>query len=74
MKEKALDWLRYAQADYLVAKMILKPEDLLAGMSAYHSQQAAEKALKAYLIYLDKEIPRSHEPCFVESIMCSLGY
>ena len=52
------EWLRKAEND-LKASMILLQEELLDG-SAFHAQQAAEKALKAILVALGVKPPRTH--------------
>jgi HEPN domain-containing protein len=33
----------------------------LAGLTAFHCQQAAEKALKAFLAWHDQTVPRTHD-------------
>ena len=57
----AAAWLEYADADAEVASLIgASPH--LAHMACFHAQQAAEKALKAYLAWLgDEAIPRTHD-------------
>ena len=56
------EWLRYAQNDLVVAKHCL--EDLhpkQTEIACYHSQQCAEKALKAFLIFKDIDPPKIHD-------------
>lgn len=54
-------WLQYAEADLKVANLLEGHEDM-APIIAFHSQQAAEKALKGYLARLgDEAIPRTHD-------------
>ena len=56
------EWLRYAQNDLVVAKHCL--DDLYprqTEIASYHSQQCAEKALKAFLIYKDIDPPKIHD-------------
>ena len=56
-REVVCRWLRRAQEDLVVA------EDELGNItwaSVFHSQQAAEKALKALLIALGMRPPRTH--------------
>lgn len=64
-KEKAQyiqNWLQKAENDLKVAEIVLesdeekKPFDTVC----FHCQQAVEKWLKAYLIYLDVMFPRTH--------------
>jgi HEPN domain-containing protein len=55
------EWLRYAGNDLIVARHSF--EDLYpkqTEISAYHCQQCAEKALKAFLFSNDIEPPRIH--------------
>lgn len=52
-------WLRIAKEDLKVAKLAL-PEELF-GPVAYHCQQAAEKALKGYLVSKKQPIIKTHE-------------
>ena len=47
----AEDWLRYAKSDLELAR-IEKPEGVLLENLCFHAQQAAEKTLKAVLIFL----------------------
>ena len=55
----AEDWLRYARSDLELAR-IEKPEGILLESLCFHAQQAAEKALKAVLIFLEIDYPRTH--------------
>lgn len=52
-------WLRIAKEDLLAAKSLIKVE--LFSSVAYHSQQSAEKAFKAYLIFKEHSLIRSHD-------------
>lgn len=58
--EESRDWLTRAKRDLLVAEQTLRVEPVLAEQVAFHSQQAAEKALKAFLTAHDRPIPRTH--------------
>ena len=42
-------WIEYARKDLLAAKLLLENGGELIAQSAYHSQQCAEKIIKAYL-------------------------
>ncbi|GMO42217.1 MAG: HEPN domain-containing protein [Treponemataceae bacterium] len=56
------EWLRYANNDLISARHLF--EDLYpkqTEISAYHCQQCAEKALKAFLFFNDIEPPRIHD-------------
>jgi HEPN domain-containing protein len=59
--ELVKEWLQLAHNDLIVAKHTL--EDLYprqTEISCFHCQQAAEKSLKAYLLFCDIEPPRVH--------------
>lgn len=51
-------WIRKARSDMLAMTASLKAGALDA--CCFHAQQAAEKTLKAYLIYNDVEFPFTH--------------
>jgi HEPN domain-containing protein len=56
------EWFRYAGNDLIVAKRCVDdfyPKQ--TEIAAFHSQQCAEKALKAYLIYNDIDPPKTHD-------------
>ncbi|OGB85888.1 hypothetical protein A3J41_00655 [candidate division TM6 bacterium RIFCSPHIGHO2_12_FULL_38_8] len=62
MKENnSQEWLKFAKIDFEIAQDLLNLKDRYAGAAAYHAQQAAEKALKAYLMYQNEDIPKSHD-------------
>ena len=52
-------WLRFAWSDLALAS-IPRPEGVLPEYLCYHAQQAAEKALKALLLSIGREVPRTH--------------
>ncbi|MDR0486265.1 MAG: HEPN domain-containing protein [Elusimicrobiota bacterium] len=55
------EWLKYADNDLIVARHLI--EDMhpkQTEISAYHSQQCAEKSLKAFLFFKDIEPPKIH--------------
>lgn len=52
-------WLAFAEIDYKSAKSLYKDE--LFSTAAYHCQQAAEKALKAYLVHKKQQILKTHD-------------
>jgi HEPN domain-containing protein len=67
--ELVYDWLRHSQNNMIVARHSfydLHPKQ--TEITCYLCQQCAETALKAYLVYLDVEPPRTHN--LVE--LCSL--
>ena len=52
-------WLRIAKEDLLAAKALIKAE--LFSSVVYHSQQSAEKSLKAFLAFKDHPITKTHD-------------
>ena len=53
------EWLRYARSDFEVARLTPSPGILLETL-CFHAQQAAEKSLKAVLIAVGIDFPRTH--------------
>ena len=57
-------WLAMAEADLAVTRLVLERQDAtseMLGLACFHSQQAAEKAIKAVLMALDLPAPRTHD-------------
>ncbi|HLB94066.1 MAG TPA: HEPN domain-containing protein [Candidatus Babeliales bacterium] len=54
-------WLAKALGDLRSAKKLAKDDDDTLDTSAYHTQQCAEKALKAYLVFKNQAVPRTHD-------------
>ena len=52
-------WVKYAKADLALASIPLPP-GVMYSQLCFHAQQAAEKALKAVLIYLEIDFPNTH--------------
>ena len=53
-------WLRYAEEDLTTAETFLGHPHVPPRQSCWHAQQAAEKALKAALIFLQIDFRRTH--------------
>jgi len=58
--EEAGEWLPVAADDLRLADAALGLEPPITGLALYHAQQAAEKALKAYLIFRGHTFPFTH--------------
>ena len=56
-----LDWVDYAEDDFSAAKILLRKSKPLTSPSCFHSQQCAEKYLKAMLIHKDVEYPKTQD-------------
>ncbi len=57
---EAREWLERAELDLRLSERALHIPPALAGGAAYHAQQAAEKALKAFLAAHDQPFPFTH--------------
>lgn len=58
MKDETSLWLRYAEENLEISRLAL--ERVYINASLQNAQQAVEKALKALLVELRGEIPRTH--------------
>ena len=54
-------WLSYAYLDLKAAETLMKGANNFSSQVCFLSQQAAEKAIKAALIFLGIEFPFSHD-------------
>ena len=57
---EAREWIDRAELDIQLADRALRVPPALPGGAAYHAQQAAEKALKAFLAAHDEPFPLTH--------------
>jgi HEPN domain-containing protein len=58
-RELVRQWIVLAQEDLDSAHRLLQPEPIIRG-SAYHCQQAMEKATKGYLTWHQQDFPWTH--------------
>ena len=61
LRDEAEKWLREATRDLHAAKLLLHPGEPEPSRSLFHSQQAAEKAAKAFLAFSDITFRRTHD-------------
>lgn len=54
-------WLKYAGDDLRLTEVILSQSIGAPWQACFHAQQAAEKALKAALVFDGMPVPRSHD-------------
>jgi HEPN domain-containing protein len=54
-------WLLKADEDFNAAKSLMTYGDTFLSTVCFHSQQAAEKYLKAFLTYHQIEFPKTHD-------------
>ena len=59
--ELTRSWLIKASRDLLSARELAEAATPLLDTAAYHCQQAAEKALKGFLLYHDVRFEKSHD-------------
>ena len=59
MKPSYKDWLQKAENDLDSAKVLVNND--IFDTAIYHTQQAAEKALKGFLVYKTNSIKRTHD-------------
>ena len=59
-RELAREWLVKADVDLSAARALLSTGGLYE-VVAFHAQQAAEKALKAFLVWHQTEFPKTHD-------------
>ena len=55
------DWIAKASGDLKAAKKLVKDDDDTLDSAAYFTQQTAEKAFKAYLIFKQQPVPKTHD-------------
>lgn len=55
------NWLTKAIHDLAVSKKLESDEEKYFDVAIYHCQQAAEKAVKGFLVLHDKEFPKTHD-------------
>ena len=68
---EAQRWVRYAREELTLARVIASDADSPARLVCWHSQQAAEKALKAALIISGIEFPRTHNLVALRALLPS---
>ena len=54
-------WMRRADEDLAVAEQLLSDGVPYFGSIGFHAQQAAEKFLKAFLVWHQIEFPKTHD-------------
>ena len=60
-RELVRSWLAKAQRDLASARALAAADPPLLDTAVYHCQQAAEKAIKAFLVFCDCEFGRVHD-------------
>jgi HEPN domain-containing protein len=60
-EEFTREWVRKAEIDFKTADHLFQSGPDFAEGAAFHSQQAAEKYLKAFLVWHQIEFPKTHD-------------
>lgn len=65
------NWITKADNDLEIVKHELKlPEsEWVTDVICFHCQQAAEKYLKALLIYMEKDVPKTHNIEYLQTLL-----
>ncbi|MBM3500021.1 MAG: HEPN domain-containing protein [Armatimonadetes bacterium] len=61
-REEAARWLRYAAEDLAAAEVAVREAAFAPRRACWLAQQAAEKAIKAALVFLQVDFPWVHDP------------
>ena len=56
-----VEWLRKADDDIAVAERLLSDEVAFPNAVTFHCQQAAEKYIKAFLVWYEIDFPKTHD-------------
>ena len=54
-------WFKFADDDILVAQQLMRYEDPVLRSICFHCQQAVEKYIKGFIIYLDGDFSFTHD-------------
>jgi HEPN domain-containing protein len=60
-EELVKQWLTLADDDLRLAELTMKDTEPVYWAAAFHSQQAAEKSLKAFLAYNEFHVEKTHD-------------
>ena len=71
--DSAMEWVEYAEEDFLMAKSALRRKKPFIISSCFHSQQCAEKYFKAMLISKGMEFPKTHDLVILNGICNQAG-
>lgn len=54
-------WIQKAEHDLIAAESLIITQQFLTDIICFHCQQASEKFIKAYLIFLEIDFEKSHD-------------
>lgn len=72
MKNRAEEWLRFAEIDLLSAERLAE-EEYLSQAAAFHIHQCVEKSIKAILEYKQQKVPKIHNLVLLMETIRTLG-
>jgi HEPN domain-containing protein len=67
-RSEARDWLVRAERDLMIARRAIQEAPVLPDQAAYHAQQAAETALKAFLSLSGTPFSKTHDLVLLASM------
>lgn len=73
LADRARQWMEYAEADLRGARHLMTMPDCPNWMVAYHAEQAAEKALKAFLVHKEVDFPPTHNITMLREFCSQFG-
>jgi HEPN domain-containing protein len=63
-------WLIKARNDLSSSKKLIEGDDPILDTSIYHTQQCAEKGLKAFLAFMNHPLEKTHDIDFLVELCC----
>lgn len=60
-KDDARRWLEYAEKDLSAARILLESAEFFPRQICFLAQQAAEKSVKAILVFAEVNFPKTHD-------------
>jgi HEPN domain-containing protein len=66
-------WVAMAEEDYLLARSALRRKKPLRYGGCFHTQQCAEKYLKAVLVFREQAFPKTHDLLALSDLCAQAG-
>lgn len=67
------EWIEIAETDLLTARSNLREAERFRRVVCFHAQQAAEKFLKAILVRLEVDFPKTHDLVALNPLLARHG-
>ncbi len=68
-KKKILHWMKFANEDLQMANDLMKSEFPIFRGVCFDCQQSVEKNLKAYMLYFNQEIVKTHDLAYLVQLL-----